>query len=297
MSLLPTNKVMITTALTGAGHGKEKNPALPITPEEIVQAAVECEKAGSAIVHIHARDKDGKATADINIFREIVDGLRSETNLIINLTTGGSRTIDREERLAVIPELKPDMASFSVGSTMTGKYDSKSGDWALDFTLAQSYKQIEQMARLFKENGVRPELEIYDVGMIQNVRMLDEMGLLEGPKFYSFVTGIPGQIIMGDVKTLLFLSELLPHDCYWQATGIGGRAHFQTAAAAILLGGSIRVGLEDNVFISKGKLADSNAALVKKAVRIADDLGKTPLNADEVRKLLNLKKVKQGASV
>lgn len=294
MSLLPKDKVLITTALTGAGHGKEKNPALPISPEEIVAAAVECEKAGSAIVHIHARDKDGKPTADINIFREIVSGLREKTNLIINLTTGGSRTIARDERLAMIPELKPDMASFSMGSTMTGNYDTSTKSWSLDFTLNQSYKQLEDMAKLFKENGVKPELEIYDVGMIQNVEIFSELGLLEEPKFYSFVTGIPGQVIQGNVKTLLFLSELLPPNSLWQVTGIGGKIHFHMAAAAILLGGCIRVGLEDNVFISKGVLADSNAALVKKAVRIADDLGKSPMTPDEARVMLNLKR--KGAS-
>lgn len=290
MNLLPEDRIVITVALTGASHGKEKNPALPITPEEIVQAAVECENAGAAIVHVHARDAAGKATADLNVFREIVAGLRERTSLIVNLTTGGSRTIPRAERLRVIPELKPEMASFSCGSTMTGSYDGKKKAWGLDFTLQQSYRELEEMARLFMENNVRPELEIYDAGMLQNVELLAEMGLLAEPRYYSFVTGIPGQIIRGDVKTILFLSELLPPGSLWQVTGIGGRNHFRMAAAAILLGGNVRVGLEDNVFIERGRLAASNAELVTKAVGLAAALGKKPLAPAEVRALLGLER-------
>ncbi len=287
---LPEDRLIITAALTGAGHGKEKNPALPISPEEIVQAAVECEEAGAAIVHIHARAKDGKPSAEISIFSEIVAGIREKTNLIINLTTGGSRVLARDERLRVVSDLKPEMASFSCGSTMTGQYDAKKGKWSLDFTLGQSYQQLEDMARLFKESGVRPELEIYDVGMLQNVEMLSQMGLLEEPRYYSFVTGIPGQIIQGDMKTLLFLTERLPKGALWQVTGIGGRNHFAMAACGILLGGCVRVGLEDSVFISKGVLAESNAQLVRKARMIADALGKTPMNANEARDVLRLKR-------
>lgn len=292
MSGLPEDRIIITAALTGAAHGKEKNPALPISPEEIIQAAVECEQEGAAIVHIHAREKSGKPSAEISIFSEIVAGIREKTDLIINLTTGGSRVLPREERLRVVSELKPEMASFSCGSTMTGTYDVKTGSWPLDFTLVQTYKDLEVMARLFKENGVRPELEIYDVGMLQNAEMLFQMGLLEEPRYYSFVTGIPGQIISGDVKTLLFLTERLPAHALWQVTGIGGKNHFPMATAGMLLGGCVRVGLEDCVFISKGVLAKSNGELVAKARTLAQALGKTPMTPKEARDLLQLKRRK-----
>lgn len=287
--MLPSDKFIITVALTGAGHGKEKNPALPITPEEIIQSAVECAKEGAAIVHIHARDKEGKPTADVGVFSEIVSGIREKTDLIVNLTTGGSRVLHRDKRLRVISDLKPEMASFSCGSTMTGQYDKKEKKWTLDFTLSQSYKQLEDMAKLFLENSVRPELEIYDVGMLQNAEQLFQMGLLEEPRYYSFVTGIPGQIIQGDVKTLLFLSEKVPKGSLWQVTGIGGREHFTMATTGLLLGGCVRVGLEDSVYIAKGELAPSNAHMVKKIKGIAAALGKTPMNPSEARELLKLR--------
>lgn len=282
------DKVMITAALTGAQQGKAANPHLPEQPEEIIAQAVECWRAGAAIVHIHARDRAGRATADVNVFRRIVEGIRAECDVVLNLTTGGAIAgLPLAERIAVAPELKPEIASFSVGSAMVGRYDRTARRWVRDFTMVLSYADLEFIARTMLESGTRPELEIYDLGMINNALLLRELGLLTDPLYFNFVMGIPGQVIAATAKNLLHLVESVPAGARWVVTGIG-RHEFPMAAMAIAMGGHARVGLEDNVYISKGALAESNAQLVEKAVRLARDIGREPATPDEARTLLSL---------
>ncbi len=282
------DKVIITAALTGAQQGKAANPNLPEQPEEIIEQAIDCWRAGAAIVHIHARDKAGRATADVNVFRQIVEGIRAECDVILNLTTGGAIAgLPLAERIAVVPELKPEIASFSVGSAMVGRYDSEAHRWIRDFTMALSYADLEFIARTMLENGTRPELEIYDLGMINNALMLRELGLLSDPLYFNFVMGIPGQVLAATAKNLLHLVESIPANAHWVVTGIG-RHEFPMAAMAIAMGGHARVGLEDNVYISKGVLAKSNAQLVEKVVRLVRDIGREPATPDEARAILSI---------
>jgi len=280
-------KVVITAALTGARQGKEANPNIPISPDEIINQALDCLSAGAAIIHIHARDKEGKPTADPKVFKEIVDGIKEKGDAIFCLSTGGAATIPLEERIRMVPALKPDFASFSVGSGLTGRYNKDKKEWTVDFNLTQSLKDLEFIARTMLDNGVRPELEIYDLGMISNAMLLRDIGVIKDPMHFNLVLGMPGQGPKPTIKNYLHLSETIPEGSTWHATGIG-RHEFEVVAMAVLLGGHVRVGLEDNIYLEKGVLAPSNASLVEKAVRIIRDLGNVPATPKEAREILKL---------
>lgn len=286
------DKLIITAALTGAQQGKEANPNLPEQPDEIIRQAVECWRAGVAIVHIHARDARGKATSDVSVFRHIVEGIRAAgCDVVINLTTGGAIAgLPLRERIAVVPELKPEIASFSVGAAMVGRYDPEKKRWARDFTLPISYADMEIIARTMQENGVRPELEVYDAGMLNNITILHEQGWLTNPLWINFVMGIPGQVTAATPKNLMHLVESLPPNALWLVSAIGGRVHWQMAALAMALGGHARTGLEDNVYIERGVLASGNAQMVEKMVRLAREVGREVATPDDARELLRLRK-------
>lgn len=284
------DKLIITAALTGAQQGKEANPNLPEQPDEIIAQALECWRAGAAIVHIHARDKRGKATSDTAVFRQIVAGFRAANcDVVINLTTGGAIAgLPLAERIAVVPELKPEIASFSVGAAMVGRYDREGGRWARDFTMPISYADMETIARTMQANGVKPELEVYGAAMLNNVAILRQEGWLDEPLWVNFVMGIPGQVTAATPKNLLHLVEALPPQARWLVTAIGGRAHWRLAALALALGGHVRTGLEDNVYIRKGELAASNAQMVAKMARLAREIGREVASPDEAREILGL---------
>lgn len=282
-------KLIIAVALTGAQQGKEANSNLPEQPAEIISQALECWRAGAAAVHIHARDKEGRPTANPEVFREIVDGIKAESNLVICLSTGGAARISLEERIGMVPALKPELASFNIGSTMTGRYDFENRKWRTDFTLAQSYADLEFIARTMLEAGTKPEIEIYDPGMINNALLLQKIGAIAGPLHFSFVMGIPGQINTPTPKHLLYLSEVLPKGSTWQAIGIGVH-QFPMIMMGMLLGGHVRVGMEDNLYLSKGVMAERNAQFVDKTVRIAREIDRPIASPDEAREILGLKK-------
>jgi len=280
-------KLIVTAALTGNFHTKKDNPNLPEQPDEIIQQACECWRAGASTVHIHARDSAGRPTADVDVFTEIVEGIRGKCDVVINVSTGGAATIPFKQRYALVPALKPEIASFSVGSGMTGRYDFKAKKWIRDFALIQSYEGLEFIARTMLENGTKPELEVYDLAMINNVLLLKEMGLLEEPLLTNLVFGIPGQCMQATPKNLLHLVESLPTGSNWQATGVGKHS-FSMGSMAIVLGGHVRVGMEDSVYISKGVLAKSNVQFVEKIIRMANDIGREVATPNEARKILAL---------
>lgn len=286
------DKLIITVALTGAQQGKEANPNLPEQPHEIVQQTIECWRAGAAIVHIHARDEFGKATSDVNVFRRIVEDIRaSGCDIVINLTTGGAIAgLPLAERIAIVPELKPEIASFSVGAAMVGWYDVQKKRWMRDFTMPISYTDLEMIARTMLEHGVRPELEVYDAGMLNNVAILRKQGWLMDPLWINFVMGIPGQVTAATPKNLLHLVECLPPNALWLVSAIGGKAHWRMAAMAMVLGGHVRTGLEDNVYIERGVLASGNAQMVEKMVRLAREIGREIAMPNEAREILGLQR-------
>lgn len=285
------DKVIITAALTGAQQGKEANPNLPEQPEEISQQALACWRAGAAVVHIHARDRRGRATSDVGVFRRIVEGIRATgCDVVINLTTGGAIAgLPLAGRIAVVPAIKPDIASFSVGAAMVGRYDATKGKWIRDFTMPISYAEMETIAQTMMVNDVKPELEVYDAGMLNNIAILYEQGWLAEPLWVNFVMGIAGQVTRATPKNLLHLVESLPPHALWLVSAIGGRAHWAMAAMAMAMGGHVRTGLEDNVYLERGVLASSNAQMVEKMVRLAREIGRGIATPTEARTLLKIK--------
>lgn len=293
-------KVIVTCALTGAQQGKEKNPNLPVQPDEIIAQGLNAWRAGAAILHIHARDAEGRPTCDVKVFERIVAGLRQEgCDAVLNLTTGGAVAgLPLEQRLRVVAELRPEIASFSVGGgSLLGRYDVGRGEWVGDrfVSLFSSYRELERVARLFSDSGTRPELEVYHSGMVNNIEMLLECGALEGPLWVNLVTGIPGECNRADLRELAFLSERLPQGSLWLASMIGARNHFRLLAAVAALGGHVRVGLEDNVYIERGELASGNGQLVERAVSILELSGFEIAGPAQVRQMLNLQTTNGGS--
>ena len=287
------DRIIVTCALTGAQQGKDANPALPEQPDEIVAQGLDAWRAGAAILHIHARDKKGKASSDVGIFRRIVEGLREGgCDAVLNLTTGGAVAgIALNERLRVVPELKPEIASFSAGGgSLLGRYDADAGEWKGDrfVPLFASHAELERAARMFRDNATKPELEVYHSGMLNNITALNDLGVFEAPLLVNIVMGIPGECTKATVKNLLYLVEGLPPGSQWLVSAIGARNHYRMLGAVAAMGGHVRVGLEDNVYIARGRLAASNGEIVEKAVRILRELGAEPADPAETRQILKL---------
>ncbi len=287
------DRVIVTCALTGAQQGKDRNPNLPEQPDEIVAQGLEAWRAGAAILHIHARDAHGRATADVAVFGRIVRGLREGgCDALLNLTTGGAVAgLPLEERLRVVPELTPDIASFSLGSgCLLGRWDARAEQWRGDrvVPLFGSHAELARVAHVFARNQVRPELEIYHAGMMNTLHALIEQGALAGPLLVNLVMGIPGECTAATVKNLVQLVDRLPDNARWLVTAIGARNHFRMLGAVVAMGGHVRVGMEDNVYIAPGELATSNGQIVSRAVGVLRGLGVEPATPQQARAILEL---------
>ena len=269
-------KLIITTALTGNVPTKKMNPNLPVTAEEIARDVIDCAAAGASIFHIHARDEMEKPSLDQEIFKKIVQHVKDKSpEVIIQLSTGARAGKNWEDR-ALPVRLLPEMGSFTTGSNnLPG------------IVYENSPQFIEFLAQVFKETGVKPEIEVFETGMINNALFLVKKGLLTAPLHFDFVMGAPGSM-PGSIKNLLFLSESIPEGSTWTVAGIG-KNEIPLATAAILMGGHVRVGLEDNLYLPDGSLA-SNPALVETIVRIAKEVGRQIASPDEAREILGLPK-------
>ena len=268
------DKLMITVAPVGAEATRRDNPHLPLTPEEIAEEAVRCEAKGASIIHLHVRDSNGHPTQDKETFRQVIELVKKRSNLIIQTSTGGACWMTGAERMQPL-ELRPEMATLTTGTVNFGEE-----------IFANPSPMVEQFARAFTENGVKPEIEIFEAGMINNALALVKKGLLKMPLHFDFVMGVPGGI-PGEPRHLLHLVDSLPAGCTWCVAGIG-RSELPLATMAILLGGHVRVGFEDNVFYEKGVLAQSNAQLVERITRLARELGRPVATPEEARGLLGL---------
>jgi 3-keto-5-aminohexanoate cleavage enzyme len=271
------DKVIITAAITGSRMLRDIAPYIPITPEEITQSAIECWQAGAAVAHIHVRDpKTELGSQDIELFRRVVDPLREKTDLILCLTTSGipGRNLTIEERLAPLA-LEPEMASFDAGSINLG------GSAFINDPLF-----LDQAALKMKEAGVKPEIEIFDLGMmIAALRMYKE-GKFADPLHFQFVLGTPWGA-PATPKAFLHIHDYLPPNATWSNIGIGP-GQMPMAMMALIMGGHIRIGMEDSIYLHRGKLAKSNAQLVERAVRLAHEYGRSLASPDEARILLSL---------
>ena len=299
-------KVIVNSAITGGDHVPTQSPHIPITPEELIEEGVRSAEAGASIVHIHVRDPDtGRPVADPALFEEVASGIKEHCDAIVVPTTGGSLEMSVEERVQVIPELAPEMATCNMGTMNYGlypikeKYDEFRFDWETGFleesrdgVLRNTFGDIEQLLALFEEHGTKPELECYDVGHLYNAKHFYDRGLLEAPLQIQFVMGVLGGIgaTAEDLTYLVRVAERLFGDDFSFSVIGAGRRQFQRGCQAVSMGGHVRVGLEDNVYLRKGELAESNADLVEKMVDLAYELtGREPATPAETRAFLGLK--------
>jgi 3-keto-5-aminohexanoate cleavage enzyme len=302
---VPVEKLIITAAITG-GASPESNPYLPKTPKEQVKATLEAYQAGASVVHLHARNPEtGKGEQKAKWFEEAIVPIREQCAVVVNVSTGGSgRRVDGDwlykeipeesvkGRVGVIPELaknsmaKPDLASFNAGSPVIDIYNHTNKEFILKFVMVHSFPDMVYAADTMKASGVKPELECYDVGMIHNAKFLAESGHLESPLYFQFVLGVLGQI-PATVDNLIHMVRSLPPESPWSVCAVG-LSEFPMATMAILMGGHVRVGFEDNLYLSKGVKAKSNAELVAKIVRLAKELDREIATPEDVRRILRL---------
>lgn len=271
------NKLIITCAITGAETTKEMQPALPVTPEEIAAGAFEAYEAGASILHLHVRQDDGSPTQDVAIFKKAIDLVRAKCDMVIEVTTGGAVGMTPEERLQPVT-LNPEMASLDCGTVNFG-----------DDYIVNTLPIMRQFAKEMRARGVRPTLECFDLGHVYASHILIKEGLLDEPYHYGLVLNVPGAAKY-EVDVLDFMVRKLPKGAFFTAFGIGGKAHVDSIYATISLGGHLRVGFEDNIYYSKGRLAKSNAELVERAARIAKDCGRELARPEDVRQMLKLRR-------
>jgi 3-keto-5-aminohexanoate cleavage enzyme len=282
---LPENKVIITVAQTGAIVNKKINPSVPEQPEEIAASALACYNEGAAIVHVHARDAAGENSASVDIFRDIHQRIRALCPMVIQDSTGGGPNLTQDERVACL-DAAPEMASLNMGSMMrtSGKYAGV--PWS------NMPHEIENFVGRMNERGIKPEMEVYSHAMLRDVQNLIDKGLVKKPYYIDLVLGMRYQgACDATPKILLSLIDMLPADAYFNCAAVGP-AQLPLTTLAMLMGGCVRVGLEDNAYYRKGELA-SNAQLVARAVRIARELGKEPATPDEARQILGLPPLKK----
>lgn len=271
------NKTIITIAPTGAWPKKKQNPNIPITPEEIAEDVYECYKAGAAVAHLHMRDENENGTMDKERFKKTVELIKEKCDIVLNLTTSGDLDATDETRQAHLKEVKPEMASYDCGSM----------NWGNNSLFINHPDFLVELGKTMKENGVKPEIEVFDSGMFYNAMYYLKKGILEEPLHFQFVLGAPGGTA-ATVENLVYLKNLLPENATWSALGIGA-GHLPILYTTLALGGHVRVGMEDNLKYSKDRLADSNKQFVERAVRIIKEMNKEPATPDEARQILGLK--------
>ena len=301
-----SNKVIISCAVTGSIHTPTMSEALPITPDEIAEQSIAAAEAGAAILHLHARDpKNGKPTPDPEIFMQFLPRIKQSCNAVVNITTGGGLGMTVEERMAAALAAQPEMASCNMGSMNFGiypaadKYKEWKYDWEEDylrgtddFIFRNTFRDIERLLEaLYKSFGTKFEFECYDIGHLYNLAHMVDRGLVEPPFFIQSIFGILGGI-GAEPDNLLFMrrtaDRLFGDDYVWSVLA-AGRHQMAFTTHAAMLGGNVRVGLEDSIYIGKGKLAQNNAEQVAKIRRICEELSLEIATPDEAREILQLK--------
>jgi uncharacterized protein (DUF849 family) len=302
-------KLIITAAITGNITLPVQTPHLPLTPQQIIDDAVRAANAGAASVHIHGRDpKTARPTTEPAVYREIAAGIKAKSNVIVCVTTGGTADMTPAQRAQVVPALKPELATFNMGSInfsihpIADRYKDEDYKYpwekefaagTKDFIFRNTFGDIEKLVQIMQENNTKSEFEVYDVGHLYNINFLVRRKVIKFPIWLQFVTGILGGI-GANVEEVVHMKQtadrLFGSENYvWSVIGAGYPAEFNLATLAIMMGGHARVGMEDNIFVEKGVLCKSNADLVAKVVRISKELGREVATPDEARKILGLK--------
>jgi 3-keto-5-aminohexanoate cleavage enzyme len=287
------DKLIITAAVTGSLKTRQQNPNIPYSPEEIAREAIESNKAGASVAHLHMRDPlTGAPRQEAALFEQAIRLIRKECDMIINITTGGAPGMSYEERMAVIPalaaekETKPELATISAGSVNFGILNNQKKKFLLSTVIQSPWHEIINSANTMTKHGVTPEIEIYDVGHLNNANVLKDIIALSSPLYFQFVLGVLGAI-PATVDNLLFLKNAMAADGNWSVC-VDGLDIFTIAPTAIALGGHVRVGMEDCIYLSKGVLAESNAEFVRKIVRISNEMEREVAKPDDARKILHL---------
>jgi uncharacterized protein (DUF849 family) len=298
-------KFIVTAAITGGIHTPSMSPYLPITPDQIADESRRAYEAGAAVVHIHPRDpKTGQPSADVDLFGEVISKIKDRCNVVVCTTTGGGLGQTAEQRVAVVKKYSPELASLNAGSMNFAlfhvlenmkefKYEWESQYLGVteDFIFPNTFKTLREFNEFFAEEDTKPEFEIYDAGMLNNLAFLIRRGVVKKPVYLQFVLGILGGM-QATVNNLVFLHnsarEIIGDDFIWSVCA-AGRHQFTMCNLSLLMGGFTRVGLEDNLYLEKGVTAKSNGEQVEKIVRIAKELGLEPATPDEAREILKLK--------
>lgn len=298
-------KVVVSAAITGGIHTPSMSKYLPKTPDDIINQAVDAADAGASIVHIHARNEDGSPTASHDTFERILSGIKKRSDVVIGITTGGAQTMTIEERLAVIPRFKPEIASNNGGSMnftfskLADTYSDFEYDWEKPFlerswdnVFRNSYKDIEYCIKIMNEAGTLPEFECFDYGQVANIHYFYKQGLVKDPVFLQFVPGVMGGMPISNEGMLFMIDQAKkmfgPKVQY--STVAPGRKMFRLSALMAINGGNVRVGLEDGLFIKpSGELAKNNAEQVTKIIKILNALDYEIASPDEAREQLQLK--------
>ena len=297
-------RVLCSCAITGGMSVPGQSAAIPVTPEQIVDSAVAANAAGAAIVHLHVRDPEtGRPVSDLGLFREVIGGIRERCDAIAQPTTGGGVGMTIEERARVVTECRPEMATFNCGSFNFGIFGVKPrpemAPWEVeyldstrDYVFRNTFKDLYRLAEIFREAHAKPEYEVYDVGHLYTLRHLADQGLVDFPAHLQFVLGVLGANA-ATVEQLVHMHRTAVSlfgagGFTWSAAGVGYPAQFHLAATSLMLGGNIRVGLEDNLRVTLDRRAQSNAELVEKAMALAPLLDREPVGAAGARELLGL---------
>jgi len=298
------DKRIVTAAITGGIHTPSMSPYLPITPKQIAEEAVRSYEAGAAVAHVHVRDPEtGMPVANMDYFQEVASYIKSRCDMIICFTTGGGMGMSVQDRIKVVTTFEPELASCNFGSInfalfhVLDRMKDFKFEWekqyltmSEDHIFPNTFKTLREYAEIFNKYGTKPEMEIYDTGMINNVAFMVEKGHFKKPVYLQFVMGILGGI-QPSVDNLLFMynsAKQLLGDFQWSVCA-AGKHQINMCNLALLMGGHVRVGLEDSLYLAKGEMAKSNAEQVEKIVRIARELGIEPATPSEARKILGLK--------
>ncbi|WP_049985676.1 BKACE family enzyme [Halobellus rufus] len=298
--------LILNCAITGAIHVPSMSPHLPVTPEEIADEAVAAADAGASIVHIHVRDPEtGEPTMDHDLFRQVVEDISNRCDAIVQPTTGGDPNMTVKERVQVVPELEPELATCNMGSMNFGLYhipdhfEEFQYDWeeaylesTRDLVFKNTFEDLQTLLPIFDEHDTKPELECYDVGHLYNARLMVDQGYLDMPVHLQFVMGINGGV-GATPKNLVHMvdvaEELFGDEFSFSVIG-AGKDEFPLGAQAMRMGGHVRVGMEDNLYLRRGELAKGNSDLVEKAVDLNDELTGRPIaTPEQAREFLGLK--------
>lgn len=281
------DKVVITAALTGVAANRNQCKWIPYTPQEIADEALACYNAGASVVHIHAREDDGSPSWRVEVFREVMEETRKRCPIIINFSTGAV-LVERDARIAHIKELKPEIAALNMGTMNYAKYSPRRKDFVFSVVFHNPFEDIMFFLDTMKKNDIKPECECFDLGHLESIFPLMDMGVLTDFQV-SLIMGVVGGMA-ATARNLTHVTSVVPPGVAWEVIGIG-QEQWVLITTALALGGNIRVGLEDNFYLAPGEMAQGNGPLVEKAVRMTRDVGREPATVEEARAILKVRNI------